>query len=102
MLGMPLRKLGPAAGCAAPGTIGHTGFTGTGCGRLDDGKAWTLLTNRIHPTRHFNSGIATLRRLRRSRQRGLKHDPEKAGPVFGKIMLNKEFDHGTNLAVWTR
>jgi len=45
-----------------PGTIGHTGFTGTGLWiDFDKGKAWTLLTNRIHPTRHFNSGIATLR-----------------------------------------
>lgn len=46
-----------------PETIGHTGFTGTGLwidfGR---GRAWTLLTNRIHPTRHFDSGIAALRR----------------------------------------
>ncbi len=48
--------------CAAD-TIGHTGFTGTGlwidfAGR----RAWTLLTNRVHPSRHFDSGIAPLRR----------------------------------------
>lgn len=43
-------------------TIGHTGFTGTGLWiDFDRGRAWTLLTNRIHPTRHFNSGIAALR-----------------------------------------
>lgn len=43
-------------------TIGHTGFTGTGLWiDFDKGRAWTLLTNRIHPTRHFNSGIAALR-----------------------------------------
>lgn len=44
-------------------TIGHTGFTGTGLW-LDfaRGEAWTLLTNRIHPTRHFDSGIVALRR----------------------------------------
>jgi CubicO group peptidase (beta-lactamase class C family) len=43
-------------------TIGHTGFTGTGLWiDFADGKAWTLLTNRIHPTRHFNSGIVQLR-----------------------------------------
>ena len=44
-------------------TIGHTGFTGTGLW-LDSarGHAWTLLTNRIHPTRHFDSGIVALRR----------------------------------------
>ncbi|WP_292623210.1 serine hydrolase [Mesorhizobium sp.] len=46
----------------SPGTIGHTGFTGTGLWiDFDKGKAWTLLTNRIQPTRHFNSGIAALR-----------------------------------------
>lgn len=46
----------------SPGTIGHTGFTGTGLWvDFDSGKAWTLLTNRIHPTRHFDSGIASLR-----------------------------------------
>ena len=44
-------------------TIGHTGFTGTGLWiDFDHGHAWTLLTNRIHPTRHFDSGIAELRR----------------------------------------
>ncbi len=44
-------------------TIGHTGFTGTGLW-LDfaRGHAWTLLTNRVHPTRHFDSGIVGLRR----------------------------------------
>lgn len=46
----------------SPGTIGHTGFTGTGLWvDFDKGTAWTLLTNRIHPTRHFDSGIASLR-----------------------------------------
>ncbi|EKF19978.1 serine hydrolase domain-containing protein [Nitratireductor pacificus] len=44
------------------GTIGHTGFTGTGLWvDFERGRAWTLLTNRIHPTRHFDSGIAELR-----------------------------------------
>ena len=43
--------------------IGHTGFTGVGLWiDFDAGRAWTLLTNRIHPTRHFDSGIAELRR----------------------------------------
>lgn len=47
----------------AEATIGHTGFTGTGLWiDFDAGRAWTLLTNRIHPTRHFDSGIAGLRR----------------------------------------
>jgi len=46
----------------ASGTIGHTGFTGTGLWiDFDNGRAWTLLTNRIHPTRHFDSGIVALR-----------------------------------------
>jgi CubicO group peptidase (beta-lactamase class C family) len=46
----------------SPSTIGHTGFTGTGLWvDLDRGVAWTLLTNRVHPTRHFDSGIFALR-----------------------------------------
>lgn len=48
--------------CSAA-TIGHTGFTGTGLWiDFDRGLAWTLLTNRVHPTRHRESGIAELRR----------------------------------------
>jgi CubicO group peptidase (beta-lactamase class C family) len=44
-------------------TIGHTGFTGTGLWiDFAKGRAWTLLTNRVHPTRHFDSGIFALRR----------------------------------------
>jgi CubicO group peptidase (beta-lactamase class C family) len=43
-------------------TIGHTGFTGTGLWvDFDRGLAWTLLTNRVHPTRHRDSGIFQLR-----------------------------------------
>lgn len=48
--------------CSAD-TIGHTGFTGTGLWiDFARGHAWTLLSNRIHPTRHFDSGIFALRR----------------------------------------
>lgn len=44
-------------------TIGHTGFTGTGLWvDFDRRFAWTLLTNRIHPTRHRDTGILELRR----------------------------------------
>jgi CubicO group peptidase (beta-lactamase class C family) len=44
-------------------TIGHTGFTGTGLWiDFAKGHAWTLLTNRVHPSRHFASGITALRR----------------------------------------
>lgn len=47
--------------CSA-GTIGHTGFTGTGLWvDFERGLAWTLLTNRVHPTRHADSGIFELR-----------------------------------------
>ncbi len=47
----------------SPETIGHTGFTGTGLWiDFDRGLAWTLLTNRVHPTRHRETGIADLRR----------------------------------------
>ena len=42
----------------SPETIGHTGFTGTGLWiDFAAGHAWTLLTNRIHPSRHTDSGI---------------------------------------------
>ena len=44
-------------------TIGHTGFTGTGVWiDFARGVAWALLTNRVHPTRHRDTGIAGLRR----------------------------------------
>jgi CubicO group peptidase (beta-lactamase class C family) len=44
-------------------SIGHTGFTGTGLWiDFGDNRAWTLLTNRIHPSRHTKSGIDELRR----------------------------------------
>ncbi len=44
-------------------TIGHTGFTGTGLWiDWERRRAWTLLTNRVHPSRHFDSGIVALRR----------------------------------------
>jgi hypothetical protein len=48
--------------CSAD-TIGHTGFTGTGLW-IDFARrtAWTLLTNRVHPSRHVETGIAALRR----------------------------------------
>ena len=46
-----------------PETIGHTGFTGTGLWiDFARGRAWTLLTNRVHPSRHADSGILGLRR----------------------------------------
>ncbi|ODT82616.1 MAG: esterase [Pelagibacterium sp. SCN 64-44] len=48
---------------ASAATIGHTGFTGTGLWiDFERGHSWTLLTNRVHPTRHFDSGIFALRR----------------------------------------
>jgi CubicO group peptidase (beta-lactamase class C family) len=44
-------------------TIGHTGFTGTGLWvDFERGIAWSLLTNRVHPSRHKESGILALRR----------------------------------------
>ena len=47
----------------APETIGHTGFTGTGLWvDFERGLAWTLLTNRVHPTRHRETQIVALRR----------------------------------------
>jgi CubicO group peptidase (beta-lactamase class C family) len=47
----------------SPDTIGHTGFTGTGLWiDFERGLAWSLLTNRVHPSRHKDSGILPLRR----------------------------------------
>jgi CubicO group peptidase (beta-lactamase class C family) len=53
----------PGGDACSDGTIGHTGFTGTGLWvDFEHGLAWTLLTNRVHPTRHRETGIAELRR----------------------------------------
>ncbi|MSP88233.1 MAG: class C beta-lactamase-related serine hydrolase [Alphaproteobacteria bacterium] len=63
-LGWERRHDGWAGGGAcSPDTIGHTGFTGTGLW-IDwaRGLAWTLLTNRVHPSRHVETGIQALRR----------------------------------------
>ncbi len=44
-------------------TIGHLGFTGVGVWvDFDRGYGWCLLTNRVHPSRHVDSGIMALRR----------------------------------------
>lgn len=49
-------------------TIGHLGFTGTGLWiDLEKGLAWALLTNRVHPSRHTETGIMALRRETGSR-----------------------------------
>ena len=63
-LGWEARHPGWSGGDAcSEATIGHTGFTGTGVWiDFDRGLAWALLTNRVHPTRHRESGIAGLRR----------------------------------------
>ena len=63
-LGWEHRYDGWAGGdLCSPETIGHTGFTGTGLWiDFARGYAWTLLTNRVHPTRHVETGIQDLRR----------------------------------------
>lgn len=44
-------------------TIGHTGFTGTGCWiDFERAYAWVLLSNDVHPSRHTRSDINALRR----------------------------------------
>jgi CubicO group peptidase (beta-lactamase class C family) len=44
-------------------SIGHTGFTGTGLWiDLERGRFTVLLTNRVYPSRHVDSGIEKLRR----------------------------------------
>ena len=62
--GWERRFAGWHGGDASSGeTIGHTGFTGTGLWvDFERGLAWTLLTNRVHPTRHRETGITELRR----------------------------------------
>ena len=53
----------PGGDACSPETIGHTGFTGTGLWiDFTANRAWTLLTNRVHPSRHADTGIAALRR----------------------------------------
>jgi CubicO group peptidase (beta-lactamase class C family) len=62
-LGWEIRYNGwPGGDACSEETIGHTGFTGTGLW-IDwkRGLAWTLLTNRVHPSRHTDSGIIELR-----------------------------------------
>jgi CubicO group peptidase (beta-lactamase class C family) len=63
-LGWEARHHGWSGGNAcSEQTIGHTGFTGTGVWiDFAHGVAWTLLTNRVHPTRHRDTGIDALRR----------------------------------------
>jgi CubicO group peptidase (beta-lactamase class C family) len=62
-LGWEMRYEGWQGGDAcSESTIGHTGFTGTGLWiDFQRGIAWSLLTNRVHPARHFESGIVELR-----------------------------------------
>jgi CubicO group peptidase (beta-lactamase class C family) len=62
-LGWEARHQGWSGGDAcSQTTIGHTGFTGTGVWiDFERGLAWSLLTNRVHPTRHADSGIFALR-----------------------------------------
>ena len=63
-LGWEARHPGWSGGdSCSDATIGHTGFTGTGLWLdFDRGVAWTLLTNRVHPSRHRDTGIVALRR----------------------------------------
>src|SRR5271166_2454472 len=63
-LGWEARHQGWSGGNACSDeTIGHTGFTGTGVWiDFRRGLSWALLTNRVHPTRHQDTGIDALRR----------------------------------------
>ena len=62
--GWERRVLGwPGGDACSDETIGHTGFTGTGLWvDFERGLAWTLLTNRVHPSRHRETAIMDLRR----------------------------------------
>lgn len=63
-LGWEVRHPDWAGGQAcSPSTIGHTGFTGTGLWiDWERGLAWAVLANRVHPTRHAETGIQPMRR----------------------------------------
>jgi CubicO group peptidase (beta-lactamase class C family) len=63
-LGWEARHPGwPGGDLCSDATIGHTGFTGTGLWiDFERVVAWSLLTNRVHPTRHRDTGIHDLRR----------------------------------------
>jgi CubicO group peptidase (beta-lactamase class C family) len=63
-LGWEARHPGwPGGDLCSDTTIGHTGFTGTGLWvDFARGVAWSLLTNRVHPTRHRETGIHEFRR----------------------------------------
>jgi CubicO group peptidase (beta-lactamase class C family) len=63
-LGWEMAYKGWSGGDACAATvIGHTGFTGTGLWiDWENERAWTLLTNRVHPSRHVETGIQELRR----------------------------------------
>jgi len=62
-LGWEARHDGWSGGNAcSDATIGHTGFTGTGAWiDFQRSVSWVLLTNRVHPTRHRDTGIVALR-----------------------------------------
>jgi CubicO group peptidase (beta-lactamase class C family) len=64
-LGWELRHEGwPGGDAASNGAIGHNGFTGTGLWiDFERGVSWTLLTNRVHPSRSRPTGIGDLRRI---------------------------------------
>jgi CubicO group peptidase (beta-lactamase class C family) len=73
-------------------TFGHTGFTGTGLWITPARhRAWTLLTNRVHPSRHADSGIAELRR------RGCICPPEFPRHVTLPSNFTKKFDSAGRL-----
>jgi CubicO group peptidase (beta-lactamase class C family) len=63
-LGWERRHQGWSGGSlCSPGTLGHTGFTGTGCWiDFERGLAWVLLTNSVHPSRHTRQNLQPLRR----------------------------------------
>ena len=63
-LGWQRRHAGWTGGSlCSPETLGHTGFVGVGLYvDVARGLAWTLLTNRVHPSRDADTGIMDLRR----------------------------------------
>jgi len=62
-LGFELDQIWYMGGLSGPDTMGHTGFTGTSLVIDPRSRSFAiLLTNRVHPSRHVETGIQALRR----------------------------------------
>ena len=70
----------------SPSSIGHTGFTGTGLWiDFDRGYGWAVLSNRVHPSRHIDTGIADLQRAVGNRHMGADTIGRARKPRFSAV-----------------